>query len=167
MARPFAHKGSSPLTRGAHSCRVLLVVLVGLIPAHAGSTPNPPTLPGARSAHPRSRGEHFLLIPILHGVTGSSPLTRGAQHGDGCTCGAGGLIPAHAGSTSPTLTRTSSALAHPRSRGEHLSSMVKCQYDQGSSPLTRGAQDNTHAGAHSQGLIPAHAGSTPKTPQNI
>ena len=53
--------------------------LVGLIPAHAGSTYNGFTVPAATTAHPRSRGEHRLMVGWEKPVAGSSPLTRGAR----------------------------------------------------------------------------------------
>ncbi len=70
--------GSSPLTRGARHSRHAQSQASRLIPAHAGSTPCPPSSPPTRSAHPRSRGEH--LDRVCSGVfpCGSSPLTRGA-----------------------------------------------------------------------------------------
>ena len=51
-------RGSSPLTRGKPSTPDAPRVRVGLIPAHAGKTPN--TRPSTHStrAHPRSRGEN-------------------------------------------------------------------------------------------------------------
>ena len=51
--------------------------------------------------------------------------------------------------------------AHPRSRGEHLISERAVADDNGSSPLTRGAHDASVACTFLEGLIPAHAGSTP------
>ena len=50
--------------------------------------------------------------------------------------------------------------AHPRSRGEHDACCCGGRSDQGSSPLTRGAQTLGAGAAVAVGLIPAHAGST-------
>ena len=71
-----------------------------------------------------------------------------------------GLIPAHAGSTSPMSGSMSPLGAHPRSRGEHRSSFSSRAARTGSSPLTRGARGSSHVGGVLSGLIPAHAGST-------
>ena len=71
--------GSSPLTRGALSQEVEVIQQAGLIPAHAGSTFSASLLPAIISAHPRSRGEHVSLTVVVGVVSGSSPLTRGAQ----------------------------------------------------------------------------------------
>ena len=50
-----------------------------LIPAHAGSTSFSLPFPDILSAHPRSRGEHLIGSVLVLLLTGSSPLTRGAQ----------------------------------------------------------------------------------------
>ena len=50
--------GSSPLTRGKLECVSVAGELAGLIPAHAGKTPSPPSPSTATQAHPRSRGEN-------------------------------------------------------------------------------------------------------------
>ena len=57
--------GSSPLARGALSDRTIDVLVVGIIPARAGSTPDSPTLQETDSDHPRSRGEHARMNRML------------------------------------------------------------------------------------------------------
>ena len=52
------------------------------------------------------------------------------------------------------------AEAHPRSRGENVSSSVRRASSIGSSPLTRGKLDISHRLGLRMGLIPAHAGKT-------
>ncbi|KXI17199.1 hypothetical protein HMPREF3227_01728 [Corynebacterium sp. CMW7794] len=52
--------------------------MLGLIPAHAGSTAIVDIPPGIMRAHPRSRGEHGVHNSYPKGGKGSSPLTRGA-----------------------------------------------------------------------------------------
>ena len=69
--------GSSPLTRGKRDAHRAVVLLPGLIPAHAGKTRR---LTPARStswAHPRSRGENPRGVCTHPRGWGSSPLTRG------------------------------------------------------------------------------------------
>ena len=73
--------------------------LVGLIPAHAGSTVRQLSQWPAHTAHPRSRGEHYKLKTDIKAAEGSSPLTRGAQDGRLGRLDVDRLIPAHAGST--------------------------------------------------------------------
>ena len=112
--------GSSPLTRGALSGSFCMVRVMGLIPAHAGSTSTPTPTPTQLGAHPRSRGEHGS--PRMGSVTslGSSPLTRGAHELASRRSKPTGLIPAHAGSTGYLEYCVGGVGAHPRSRGEHL-----------------------------------------------
>ena len=50
--------------------------------------------------------------------------------------------------------------AHPRSRGENVLFSSVSHVIMGSSPLTRGKQDDCGRGGLSVGLIPAHAGKT-------
>ena len=71
-------RGSSPLTRGAQPGAKALVCLLGLIPAHAGSTPCLGGESNPTRAHPRSRGEHTTGAITEQTNEGSSPLTRGA-----------------------------------------------------------------------------------------
>ena len=132
--------GSSPLTRGAPRGLRRRRTDLGLIPAHAGSTPH--------------RG--FWLRRL----SGSSPLTRGALVVHGVPRLRCGLIPAHAGSTCSYRTRTGASPAHPRSRGEHSFIMSPGILVPGSSPLTRGALPREVSQTWPVGLIPAHAGST-------
>ena len=152
--------GSSPLTRGALRFRPRAPLLLGLIPAHAGSTNVAAAHQGADWAHPRSRGEHLRGLRLLLRLRGSSPLTRGALLNREERSRAGRLIPAHAGSTLVRLRMTLVPRAHPRSRGEHVDGLTLADEVLGSSPLTRGARCGCGCGAYSPGLIPAHAGST-------
>ena len=91
---------------------------------------------------------------------GSSPLTRGAHPGGTTRGGRRGLIPAHAGSTLSAHGAAKQGGAHPRSRGEHEHFIPNGKRYEGSSPLTRGAQDTHDGKIYHNGLIPAHAGST-------
>ena len=49
-----------------------------------------------------------------------------------------GLIPAHAGKTSPDRQPSGQSRAHPRSRGENAFVVAYNKSETGSSPLTRG-----------------------------
>ncbi len=75
---PGAEKGSSPLTRGALYPITFADSGGGLIPAHAGSTQVFRMCCVTSRAHPRSRGEHALVVLRVEALVGSSPLTRGA-----------------------------------------------------------------------------------------
>ena len=153
-------QGSSPLTRGAPGSGRAGELAVGLIPAHAGSTPPFGVALLASWAHPRSRGEHALSRAVRDGIQGSSPLTRGAPLCPGCPLVSVGLIPAHAGSTRHLSECSTTQRAHPRSRGEHVDVHCRALSRWGSSPLTRGARAWPSPWKPASGLIPAHAGST-------
>ena len=71
-----------------------------------------------------------------------------------------GLIPAHAGKTVAQVVWLEVFWAHPRSRGENVSSVRSSATAAGSSPLTRGKPAHTRAAPTGGGLIPAHAGKT-------
>ena len=111
-------------------------------------------------AHPRSRGENLRAVHLNPCEQGSSPLTRGKHQGQGRGLLCFGLIPAHAGKTTTSLSEVSGARAHPRSRGENaLHLHVRC-CERGSSPLTRGKPARRRPRTAGRGLIPAHAGKT-------
>ena len=91
---------------------------------------------------------------------GSSPLTRGKQCAHGMEHLWMGLIPAHAGKTARVFHPRRRGPAHPRSRGENVTTVTKARAVEGSSPLTRG-KPRLFLRTHLVGrLIPAHAGKT-------
>ena len=113
-----------------------------------------------QGAHPRSRGENWVSGSYPATWQGSSPLTRGKRwyakrHGAYY-----GLIPAHAGKTSPSAPGGIASRAHPRSRGENVTINQGWDRLEGSSPLTRGKRIGMTATIKGRGLIPAHAGKT-------
>ena len=93
---------------------------------------------------------------------GSSPLTRGKLGTPTVGVVKIGLIPAHAGKTKPANVLGRNASAHPRSRGENKARERPGSQRFGSSPLTRGKLVATSTGTAPSGLIPAHAGKTPR-----
>ena len=72
------------------------------------------------------------------------------------------LIPAHAGKTSGRPSPAALGRAHPRSRGENEGGHVDVDAGRGSSPLTRGKPARLPDTSPGSGLIPAHAGKTPR-----
>ena len=112
-------RGSSPLTRGALSFVACRRRCSGIIPAHAGSTPQPPGPRPHSRDHPRSRGEHRTSSPPASVRAGSSPLTRGARSVLRTRRARSRIIPAHAGSTRRKTPQSHHPRDHPRSRGEH------------------------------------------------
>ena len=154
------NSGSSPLTRGKPNVRPGERGCGRLIPAHAGKTGPLRYCCSGLPAHPRSRGENYVLGCYDRGAHGSSPLTRGKPHHRRQSARHRRLIPAHAGKTGLQSRGCYAQTAHPRSRGENLLVALSWLFWVGSSPLTRGK--HTHARTHAQGprLIPAHAGKT-------
>ncbi len=152
--------GSSPHARGAQVLDVPDGVLVGLIPACAGSTAGCWSERGGSRAHPRMRGEHQSVGTVKLAPWGSSPHARGApgraEHRAWCR----GLIPACAGSTTLVRITSTRGRAHPRMRGEHFALIRPPAAVRGSSPHARGARLCRRKCAHHPGLIPACAGST-------
>ena len=114
--------GSSPHTRGARAHGQGPGSGDGIIPAYAGSTSRPSRLVRAWRDHPRIRGEHLIDRAREKNVTGSSPHTRGAHRLHRPEGGQRRIIPAYAGSTSPSPTTLGWQQDHPRIRGEHGSS---------------------------------------------
>ena len=92
-------QGSSPLTRGKLTISGRREVQGGLIPAHAGKTPDDDAIGNERGAHPRSRGENTWASRARGLEVGSSPLTRGKRTRGIAPESSPGLIPAHAGKT--------------------------------------------------------------------
>ena len=114
-------RGSSPLTRGKQHLRPHRGPCDGLIPAHAGKTVCFHKVYSVNTAHPRSRGENELLGEVVERHSGSSPLTRGKLRRRQVRARLNGLIPAHAGKTSPhTQLRTPSRGSSPLTRGKRL-----------------------------------------------
>ena len=152
--------GSSPLTRGKLRVGVILSVIGGLIPAHAGKTNFPASMVIKLGAHPRSRGENVGRHRRAQWRWGSSPLTRGKPMQQLDLLSPVRLIPAHAGKTWKTTRTVPGSEAHPRSRGENAAGVIGTFVAGGSSPLTRGKHLACASGELFAGLIPAHAGKT-------
>ena len=152
--------GSSPLTRGKRAVALSRRASTGLIPAHAGKTAVRLMLRRNRWAHPRSRGENYVITRDSGKPAGSSPLTRGKQGLHLAVSVSSGLIPAHAGKTPASPPEPRHAPAHPRSRGENKVIGQGYSGAWGSSPLTRGKPVAGSGAMVVCRLIPAHAGKT-------
>ena len=152
--------GSSPLARGTPNPTGNAASKSGLIPARAGNTRLIHSMASNARAHPRSRGEHGLLVFNALVAWGSSPLARGTQKRHDKSTHPPGLIPARAGNTVWRALPGSWHGAHPRSRGEHLARYPRRRALWGSSPLARGTLPDATKSELSPGLIPARAGNT-------
>ena len=152
--------GSSPRGRGKLTPYPRTSAILGLIPAWAGKTCNPPVPHCVAPAHPRVGGENDLVAGVKLCAQGSSPRGRGKRAG-GWTVGCGqGLIPAWAGKTRRRRTRRRRISAHPRVGGENHFEYAKPETIKGSSPRGRGKpRSGTHRFVRPR-LIPAWAGKT-------
>ena len=155
--------GSSPLARGPHVVTRFQVVLVGLIPARAGTTATCHQSKPSRGAHPRSRGDHHVRANNSTPIPGSSPLARGPPGCQRLHHIQQGLIPARAGTTPCFAWLWRLERAHPRSRGDHPSGARVLGAGGGSSPLARGPHPHFVVLERGPGLIPARAGTTLST----
>ena len=91
--------GSSPLTRGLRYVGTYPLAIIGIIPAHAGTTSAMVSFFTSHGDHPRSRGDYSILVLTACGTKGSSPLTRGLPQTASTGSFTAGIIPAHAGTT--------------------------------------------------------------------
>ena len=134
-----AAKGSSPHVRGALFFQLVQVLIVGIIPACAGSTNRIKCAIFAPGDHPRMCGEHDHTEPLHLHRSGSSPHVRGALATCLATVLLSGIIPACAGSTWNHSIRRRRRRDHPRMCGEHTDTSRAMSGQSGSSPHVRGA----------------------------
>ena len=156
----FLFFGSSPLARGTRGCCPCPHGRSRLIPARAGNTTDKSTFEMCAAAHPRSRGEHWLVHLRVVVSCGSSPLARGTHEYNPRYVSHIRLIPARAGNTAFVSMSRLITSAHPRSRGEHLVGSSSVGLGCGSSPLARGTHAKYDVATCNHRLIPARAGNT-------
>ena len=111
--------GSSPLSRGILRYHAHPDPRTGIIPALAGNTKPAASSHMIPTDHPRSRGEYIASSVSAAAAAGSSPLSRGIQHGVAKLVPPLRIIPALAGNTSQRLISMLERKDHPRSRGEY------------------------------------------------
>ena len=152
--------GSSPQARGTLDGDLDHQLASRFIPAGAGNTRA--TCPSAspRTVHPRRRGEHSFARPQSHRAHGSSPQARGTLHCLHALRRYPRFIPAGAGNTICSTSRTGSRAVHPRRRGEHSCAVSGWLFSFGSSPQARGTHLLSVSGVRECRFIPAGAGNT-------
>ena len=134
----------------------------GIIPAHAGNTISYLRRFESHWDHPRACGEHERELAVVRFDAGSSPRMRGTPNLWKTSAGTSGIIPAHAGNTSTAASWISWTWDHPRACGEHLYSSTDVLRKSGSSPRMRGTLRLLERCLVDRGIIPAHAGNTPR-----
>ena len=132
----------------------------GIIPAHAGFTPDPFASGCLGSDHPRTRGVYLNARPKAEKGRGSSPHTRGLPVNASKGLTRRGIIPAHAGFTGQSGRHRCPGQDHPRTRGVYSIMWITLAVGQGSSPHTRGLRPATRGADPESRIIPAHAGFT-------
>ena len=152
--------GLSPLARGTLTSRLAYLLLVGITPAHAGTTTLGLATHACAQDHPRSRGDHHDEPPLHIPLQGSPPLARGPRTAAACQAHPERITPAHAGTTQRVRYGTHGFEDHPRSRGDHACTARPCPPLPGSPPLTRGPHDPDALRDRALGITPAHAGTT-------
>ena len=153
--------GSSPHARGTLRGSVYSMVSGGIIPACAGNTGATSTTAPSRRDHPRMRGEHIVVIQTDTEKEGSSPHARGTLFPKAGCGGVYGIIPACAGNTNASSTRSRPPGDHPRMRGEHIEPPGAADENRGSSPHARGTPCRARFRVVPPWIIPACAGNTP------
>ena len=153
-------RGSSPLARGLLSVDLVDAGGVGIIPARAGFTDWRASSGPSPADHPRSRGVYRFRASYESPSAGSSPLARGLRLFAAAASGVGGIIPARAGFTGPTMTLRWMRRDHPRSRGVYITDASSMYIHGGSSPLARGLREAAAGPAGRRRIIPARAGFT-------
>ena len=95
----ISERGSSPHIRGTPGWGQKDTMAVRLIPAHTGNTQGMERRAVPYEAHPRTYGEHQLVVVPPHVHVGSSPHIRGTQLLIFIKINVKRLIPAHTGNT--------------------------------------------------------------------
>ena len=152
--------GSSPHVRGARGLLLPRGIVLGIIPACAGSTSYLAAIFHLPRDHPRMCGENRNIIACICVSLGSSPHVRGAQKHCRHRRGVPGIIPACAGSTIRFYPECGGNGDHPRMCGEHSLSINHAGTPVGSSPHVRGAPLRKRGAVGIRRIIPACAGST-------
>ncbi len=158
FAFPVLSAGSSPHTRGTLARWKQSRADDRFIPAYAGNMRcgmatkrNPPV-------HPRIRGEHLVRLVYWHGLSGSSPHTRGTFRRLTNPIRFYRFIPAYAGNIHCLHPIVTGRTVHPRIRGEHCGHKCAPGIISGSSPHTRGTSVNALLYCERNRFIPAYAG---------
>ena len=159
--------GSSPRERGTRPAGATLRCGYRFIPARAGNTDQQHSAADLETVHPRASGEHMTNCSRSSCATGSSPRERGTRFPLDFAVGAERFIPARAGNTCQCQYRSPSAAVHPRASGEHANSNHFSGSSSGSSPRERGTPYSCTTGHFNLRFIPARAGNTPPTPDDL
>ena len=153
-----SQEGSPPHRRGKGFFVHLVHSFVGITPAWAGKSPDPPTPPTSGGDHPRMGGEKSKTRCIPCARRGSPPHGRGK----GMTSWGGVLkdriTPAWAGKSPPGVGLSVLFGDHPRMGGEKQRMPAKTDKRMGSPPHGRGKVNFPPPASNGTGITPAWAG---------
>ncbi len=153
-------EGSPPHMRGTLTLRKGNTVASRITPAHAGNTRAHYAWTSLYQDHPRTCGEHVSVMWFPFSTSGSPPHMRGTR----CMCVwtqvGRRITPAHAGNTSPPLSRVVMSWDHPRTCGEHFFHPMFPLHLWGSPPHMRGTPPDEVLASEAVRITPAHAGNT-------
>ena len=135
-------------------------VVLGIIPACAGSSNLGKRIVNLFRDHPRACGEQLVCCRIVTKGEGSSPRMRGAVCRGLCRAVRVGIIPACAGSRYKSRNQRGRIRDHPRVCEEQLIKSKVNAGNQGSSPRVRGAALRALFWSLGRGIIPTCAGSS-------
>ena len=152
--------GSSPRVRGTRQPVLVARGRLRFIPACAGNTLPPSTLPTRPPVHPRVCGEHPRGAGPAVRVGGSSPRVRGTPLAVRDAAKRARFIPACAGNTAGAVMCGPSPPVHPRVCGEHHPPRPHRVQACGSSPRVRGTPASAGQHLSKRRFIPACAGNT-------
>ena len=159
--------GSSPRMRGKPCSFVCSFRFLRIIPAHAGQTGNRIAVRLLITDHPRACGANVSAQLAGWPSIGSSPRMRGKPDKVQIYGEIGRIIPAHAGQTPTSRSRTPPSADHPRACGANLVATRAPDRRLGSSPRMRGKRCKYWVPQAPRRIIPAHAGQTDRPTDRI
>ena len=130
--------GSSPRMRGKPVRCVVDIVVLRIIPAHAGQTPCDERERRSRTDHPRACGANNDFPSNDSDPEGSSPRMRGKHRSFSFVTLNLRIIPAHAGQTTLAWNHPNTTSDHPRACGANDVLRAGGRQLPGSSPRMRG-----------------------------
>ena len=150
-----------PRSRGVYEHDLkALVERLGSSPLARGLRGHESAAVAGRQDHPRSRGVYRGSRSSIIPGPGSSPLARGLHFAAWISATIPWIIPARAGFTRTSSSRTRSRRDHPRSRGVYPFRIAFRTSALGSSPLARGLLNAVSQIKEGDRIIPARAGFT-------
>ena len=155
-----ASSGSSPRAWGTRLRNARGRLARRFIPTSVGNTHAQPGRCQRPSVHPHERGEHFGLLLLALGLSGSSPRAWGTQLRIRQRLRTKRFIPTSVGNTRDANGRQRRVTVHPHERGEHELHGTVDELADGSSPRAWGTPRGCRGAAPHPRFIPTSVGNT-------